>query len=120
MSRRHRTQLTFAIVAIVATAVIFLLLRTTTSWPWYFAWPVAASVVAFVCYAVDKGMAKVNTVRIPEAALHLLALIGGAVGALLGMLVFRHKSNFRAHPLFLPVIFAGIAIWVFVIYQMTR
>jgi uncharacterized membrane protein YsdA (DUF1294 family) len=120
MSRRHRTQITFGIVAIIATAVLFLLLQTTTTWPWYITWPLAASVVAFVCYALDKGMAKANTARIPEAALHFQALVGGAVGALLGMVVFRHKRNFRAHPLFLPVIFLGATIWGLIIYQMTR
>jgi len=120
MSRRHRTQLVFAVMAIVATAGLFLTLHTTTTWPWYYTWPIAASVVAFVCYALDKGMAKANTVRIPEAALHFQALVGGAVGALLGMLLFRHKSNFRTHPLFLPVIFFGAAIWGLIIYQMTR
>ncbi len=120
MSRRSRTQLSFSVAAIVATGALFLALHTATTWPWYYTWPIAASVVAFVAYASDKGMAKVNTARIPEAALHFLALIGGAAGALLGMFVFRHKRNYRAHPLFLPVIFIGAVLWSFVIYQMTR
>ena len=120
MSRRHRTQIFFGVVALVAIGMLFLLLQTTTTWPWYYTWPIAASVVAFVCYALDKVMAKANTVRIPEAALHFQALVGGAVGALLGMLLFRHKSNFRTHPLFLPVIFLGAAIWGLIIYQMAR
>ena len=120
MSRRHRTQLNFGVVALIATGMLFVVFQTTTAWPWYYTWPLAASVVGFFCYAIDKGMAKVNTVRIPEAVLHFQALIGGAVGTLLGMVVFRHKRNAHAHPLFLPVIFVGAAIWGIVIYQMTR
>ena len=55
----------------------------------------------------------------PEMVLHLMALAGCFIGALLGMLVFRHKSNFRAHPLFVPIIIAGGALWGFIIYSLT-
>ena len=51
------------------------------------------NLVAFVCYGVDKLMAKRNTPRISERALLLLALVGGSVGAWLGMLVWRHKTK---------------------------
>ena len=47
----------------------------------------------FVCYGVDKLMAKRNTPRISELALLLLALAGGSVGAWLGMQVWRHKTK---------------------------
>lgn len=120
MTRRFRYQIVFGVLAALAFIAIYLVLQYTTSWAWYWCQLVGASVTAFVFYGVDKGLAKANTARIPEAVLHLLALIGGAVGALLGMMAFRHKSNFRAHPLFLPVIFAGMVIWGFVIYQMAR
>ncbi|RIK17522.1 MAG: hypothetical protein DCC51_12300 [Anaerolineae bacterium] len=39
------------------------------------------------------------------------------MGALLGMLVFRHKSNFREHPLFIPIIILGGVLWGFLIYS---
>ena len=74
MSRRYRTQLIFGVVAAVAIGALFLVLQTTTTWPWYYTWPLAATVVAFFTYAMDKGMAKANTVRVPEVVLHLLAL----------------------------------------------
>ena len=120
MSRRYRTQLIFGVVAAVAIVALFLVLQTTTTWPWYYTWPLAATVVAFFTYAMDKGMAKANTVRVPEVVLHLLALVGGFTGALVGMFLFRHKSNFRAHPLFLPIIILGGALWGFIIFQMTQ
>ncbi len=120
MTSRFRTQIIFSILAAVAVVGIFLLLQATTTWEWYYCWPIAASLVAFVFYGLDKSLAKVNTRRIPEVVLHLLALMGGFAGALLGMLVFRHKTNFRAHPLFLPIIVVSAALWGYVIYQLTR
>jgi uncharacterized membrane protein YsdA (DUF1294 family) len=120
MSRRFRYQIVFGLLAALAFSALYLVFQYTTSWAWYWCQVVAASIVAFVFYAVDKGLAKAHTGRVPEVILHLLALMGGFGGALLGMLVFRHKSNFRAHPLFLPVIFVSAVIWGFLIYQVTR
>ena len=98
---------------------LFLLLETTTDWRWYWTWLLAAGVVTFVFYGMDKVLSKGGRGRVPEVLLHLMALAGGFIGALLGMLVFRHKSNFRAHPLFVPIIIAGGALWGFLIYWLT-
>lgn len=60
--------------------------------------------IAFVMFGVDKRKAKRNKWRIPEAALMTIALLGGSIGGLLGMNVFRHKTK---HPKFyigMPVI----------------
>jgi uncharacterized membrane protein YsdA (DUF1294 family) len=118
MTHRFRYQLIFGVLAGVALVALFLVLWFSTDWAWYFSWPIAATVVAFVFYAIDKGLAKANTKRVPEVVLHLLALAGGFLGALVGMLAFRHKSNFRAHPLFLPIILISAVLWGFIIYRM--
>ena len=55
------------------------------------------NLISFITYGVDKHKAVKNKWRIPESTLILLALIGGAVGAILGMKVFRHKTK---HPKF--------------------
>lgn len=61
------------------------------------------NLVAFVCYGVDKLMAKRNAPRISELALLLLALLGGSVGAWLGMLVWRHKTKHAMFSVWVPV-----------------
>lgn len=53
---------------------------------------VAINIVAFFVYGIDKLKAKRNRWRIPESTLLLLAVIGGSVGALLGMKVWHHKT----------------------------
>ncbi|MFO7662337.1 MAG: DUF1294 domain-containing protein [Chloroflexota bacterium] len=118
MSRRFRTQIFYSVLAFIAVILLFLVLSSTTSWHWYFVWLISTSIIAFLYYAIDKGLSKAGSVRIPELVLHLLSLIGGFIGALLGMLVFRHKSNFRAHPLFLPIILVSAIIWGFLAYRL--
>ena len=60
----------------------------------------------FLLMLVDKIKAKRNLWRIPEATLMGVAAIGGSIGAIAGMNLFRHKTK---HPKFyigLPVILA--------------
>ena len=51
------------------------------------------SVVTFIVYRIDKAAAKKGRWRIPEATLHLLALIGGWPGALTAQQLLRHKTR---------------------------
>ena len=55
----------------------------------------AANLLTFVTYGIDKYKARHNKWRIPEATLLLLAALGGSIGALLAMRVFRHKTLHR-------------------------
>lgn len=49
------------------------------------------NLVTLLIWGVDKNRAIRQQWRIPEKWLFFLALIGGAFGALAGMLLFRHK-----------------------------
>ena len=51
------------------------------------------SMIAFILYGVDKRKAKKEMWRIPEAVLLNFGFFGGAIGALLGMKMFRHKTK---------------------------
>ena len=53
----------------------------------------AVSLVAFIAYGLDKRKAKKGLWRTKEAVLLGLGFCGGAVGALLGMKAFRHKTK---------------------------
>lgn len=54
---------------------------------------VLVNLLTFVLYGVDKLRAKQADRRIPERTLLLLPYLGGSVGALLGMWIFRHKTK---------------------------
>lgn len=113
---RNRSFAVFGILALLAAVALFLTLESTTTWAWQWSWLIAAGIVAFAFYGYDKVSSKAGRGRVPEVLLHLLALAGGFVGALAGMLFFRHKSNFRAHPLFLPLIVLSGVLWALIIY----
>jgi len=51
------------------------------------------SLVTFLFYGFDKQRAKNEKGLIPEVVLHILTLIGGTPGALIGQIVFRHKTK---------------------------
>lgn len=53
--------------------------------------------LSFALMLSDKLKAKNHRWRIPEALLMLIAAIGGSVGMLAGMHLFRHKTK---HPKF--------------------
>ena len=48
--------------------------------------------VAFIMYGIDKYKAKKAKWRISEATLLLLAVLGGSIGAWMGMKVWHHKT----------------------------
>lgn len=49
--------------------------------------------LTFLIAGYDKYLAIKNKRRIPENILFTMALIGGSVGLLLAMLLFRHKTS---------------------------
>ncbi|MBU5480415.1 DUF1294 domain-containing protein [Blautia sp. MSJ-19] len=51
------------------------------------------NIVTFLLYGSDKNRARRHAWRIPERTLLELAVIGGGFGALLGMIVFHHKTR---------------------------
>jgi len=53
----------------------------------------AVNIAALILYGVDKARAKDRKRRISEKALLGIAIIGGSVGAILGMLAFHHKTR---------------------------
>ncbi|MBQ8907344.1 MAG: DUF1294 domain-containing protein [Clostridia bacterium] len=64
------------------------------------------SLVAFILYGADKYKAKKGRWRIKESVLLLFGFLGGAVGALVGMNLFRHKTK---HWYFWAVNILGLA-----------
>ncbi|HEY0605083.1 MAG TPA: DUF1294 domain-containing protein [Herpetosiphonaceae bacterium] len=106
----------FGLLALGLTALLALLLRRYTdseSFSLADLWLIVINVVAFVIYGYDKTIAGRAWTRVPERLLLLLALVGGTVGALLAMLLFRHKTSKASFGLkFLLVILLQIALIV--------
>lgn len=60
--------------------------------------------ITFMLMGIDKRKAIKHQYRIPERTFWLLTLIGGAMGALIGMNVFRHKTKHRSFVIGMPLL----------------
>lgn len=80
---------------------------------------IAINVATFFLYGIDKWKAKRYRWRIPEATLLGLAVIGGSIGAWLGMNVWHHKTQHKKFRLGIPaIIFTQmLLICYFTLYQ---
>jgi len=80
-------------------------------WELLACWLAIINIVTFFVFGVDKWKAKRKEKndavrRIPEKTLLILSVLGGSVGALLGMKVWRHKTLHTAFRVGVPVILA--------------
>ena len=64
----------------------------------------AVNLLAFILYGIDKKRASNREWRISERTLIGIAVIGGCIGAILGMHVFHHKTRHWYFRYGLPVI----------------
>ena len=68
--------------------------------------------IAFILYGIDKHKAIKGKWRVPEATLIGIAALGGALGALLGMLVWHHKTRKWKFRILVPLC---LVVWVAII-----
>ena len=77
----------------------------------------AVNIFGLIIMGVDKSRAKRRKWRIPEATLFLVAVIGGSIGSIAGMYLFRHKTKHWYFVVGMPVILVlqliAVAIIVF-------
>ncbi len=80
---------------------------------------VITNVVTFFIYGIDKLKAKKSKWRIREAALLGLAVLGGSIGAWLGMKVWHHKTLHKKFWFGIPaiIIIQLLIICYFTLYQ---
>jgi len=90
-TRRHPTLYVLIPVAL-ATGAAAAWLNLQAGWHLLWAWLVPLNVAVLPVWAWDKWQAKRDGFRVPEAALHLLALAGAVPGSLAAMALLRHKT----------------------------
>ncbi len=74
------------------------------------------NILAFSLYGADKWKAKRGNWRVSESTLLLFALLGGSVGALLAMRIFRHKTKHKKFTIGVPAICIlqlSLLLWLF-------
>lgn len=72
---------------------------------WFILIPVLVmNIVAFAAFAIDKRRARRGAYRISEKTLLTLSACFGALGALLAMQIFRHKTRHKIFFLCVPLL----------------
>ena len=76
------------------------------------------NVVTFFMYGVDKWKARKSKWRIRETALLGLAVLGGSIGAWLGMKAWHHKTQHKKFKYGVPaIIIVQFAIIGYILYE---
>lgn len=78
-------------------------------------YPIVINVIGFLLMGIDKFRAKRRGFRVPEATLFIIAIIGGSIGSLLGMHIFRHKTRHRSFTIGMPVILVIQIVFVLIL-----
>ena len=84
-------------------------------WPWVVGWAGVMSLVNFCLRGFDKRRARRDGWRVRERTFFIAALLGGALGGVLGMHVFHHKTRHWYFRYGLPAILLlqlGVTAWV--------
>jgi uncharacterized membrane protein YsdA (DUF1294 family) len=73
------------------------------------------NVLSFAFFGLDKMLATQRSWRVSEKMLWILSLLGGSVGALIGMQFFRHKTKKISFQFILALIIVVqiILLWLF-------
>jgi uncharacterized membrane protein YsdA (DUF1294 family) len=102
----------YTLVGLFLAAGLALVVGWFTHMPVWLTWMLAASLALFGLYGYDKMQAKAGGMRVPEVALHAMALAGGFVGGWLGRWVFHHKTQ---KPVFTVVLIVSTVLYLGVI-----
>lgn len=65
---------------------------------------IAINIATFFVYGIDKWKAKRSRWRIPESTLLTLAVLGGSIGAFIGMRTCHHKTMHNKFKYGVPLI----------------
>ena len=82
----------FGVVTGAAAIALALLLALGLALDGLLSWLIAINIVTLLAYGYDKAIAGSEHTRAPERVLLALALVGGSVGAWVGMTLFHHKT----------------------------
>ena len=75
------------------------------------------NLAAILLMGIDKRRAKRLAYRIPEATLFSVAVIGGSLGSLIGMYLFRHKTKHPAFVIGMPLILVVQLVLAFILWR---
>jgi uncharacterized membrane protein YsdA (DUF1294 family) len=80
----------------------------------------SVNIISFIMFGIDKWKAKNHKWRISENLLLIISFIGGATGALIGMVIFKHKLSKKKFYIGVPVFIVLNRIGEFLIFNYVK
>jgi len=78
------------------------------------------NLAGYVIMAVDKRKSVRNKWRVKEKTLFAISLVGGALGMMLGMRSFHHKTKKTMFRIGIPIlIILNMAVYIYLIYRLS-
>lgn len=71
------------------------------------------NLISFIIYGLDKFLSIKHWYRVSEFILLIFGLVGGVIGSLFGMYIFRHKTKKIKFRIYL---FIYSILWLLIIY----
>jgi uncharacterized membrane protein YsdA (DUF1294 family) len=102
-----RQKIIYTVIAVGLAVMLATSFQSRLTVNGYFTWVGGFTVVAWAFYGLDKNIAEFKRLtgwRVPELTLHLLALLGGFLGAWVARTMFNHKTNIKKHPAIFTVL----------------
>ena len=81
------------LIAALSTGVAAFLFNLAFGQSTNLAWLLAGNTIALAFLGLDKSLARIGRVRIPEMVFYLMSALGGSIGIFVGIRVFNHKTR---------------------------
>ncbi|MFA7245041.1 MAG: DUF1294 domain-containing protein [Candidatus Magasanikbacteria bacterium] len=81
------------------------------------AYLILINIVTFITFGIDKSKSINNARRVSEKTLWIMSFLGGSLGAMLAMKMFRHKTKKLSFQAMMAVI---LVVQIFVIYLILK
>ncbi|MFA9464200.1 MAG: DUF1294 domain-containing protein [Velocimicrobium sp.] len=76
------------------------------------------NIIGFLSMGIDKDRAIHKKWRMPEKKLFLIAILGGSIGSIVGMQIFRHKTKHATFTIGMPSILIVQSLLILVLYRL--
>jgi len=118
----YRISFLFWMICFIFSFIIFLNISSLKAFITFVSFPIAClffslNIASFLLFGLDKIQAISCDWRVPEKILYLVTFLGGSIGSLAGMFLFRHKTRKIS---FQAIIALVVLVQIFIGYEILK
>ncbi|WMM25007.1 DUF1294 domain-containing protein [Tissierella sp. MB52-C2] len=81
---------------------------------------ICINILSFIIFGIDKSKAQKKQWRIPELYLLIISFLGGSIGSLMAMVLFKHKLSKKKFYIGIPLLIIVNKIMELIIFSSIR